>query len=137
MITPEERNRLVSMRMQQAELAIQRVESCLTDDEPEIAANRIYYGMFYAMLALALLHNFESSKHQQMIGWFNKNFVQDREIAYPTLLDTDHKYFDTLRLQGVPVLVLVEAKSGKVLYVSYGKTENLEQELRAEIEKRL
>jgi uncharacterized protein (UPF0332 family) len=75
MITPEERNRLVSMRMQQAELAIQRVESCLTDDEPEIAANRIYYGMFYAMLALALLHNFESSKHQQMIGWFNKNFV--------------------------------------------------------------
>jgi len=65
------------------------------------------------------------------------DFVQDREIAYPTLLDTDHKYFDALRLQGVPVLVLVEAKSGKVLHVSYGKTENLEQELRAEIEKRL
>ncbi len=75
MITPEERNHLISMRMQQAELAIRRVESCLADDEPELAANRIYYGMFYAMLALALSQGFESSKHQQTIGWFNKNFV--------------------------------------------------------------
>lgn len=75
MITPEDRNQLVFIRLQQAELAIQRVESCLSSHEPEIAANRIYYGMFYAMLALALLHGFESSKHQQMAGWFNKNFV--------------------------------------------------------------
>ncbi len=41
----------------------------------EIAANRIYYGMFYALLALGLLKDFETSKHQQMIGWFNKYFV--------------------------------------------------------------
>jgi uncharacterized protein (UPF0332 family) len=40
-----------------------------------MASNRIYYGMFYAMLALGLLRDYKSSKHQQMIGWFNKNFV--------------------------------------------------------------
>ncbi|MDX2135475.1 MAG: TlpA disulfide reductase family protein [Saprospiraceae bacterium] len=65
------------------------------------------------------------------------DFVQDREIAYPTLLDTDRGYFNTLRLQGAPVLVLAEAGSGKVLYVSYGRADNLEVELRTEIEKRL
>lgn len=63
------------MRLQQAELAVQRVESSLADDELEIAANRIYYGMFYAMLALGVLKQFETSKHMQLIGWFNKNFV--------------------------------------------------------------
>ena len=31
--------------------------------------------MFYAMLALGQLRDYKSSKHQQMIGWFNKNFV--------------------------------------------------------------
>ena len=63
------------MRIEQAEQAIQRVEACLANNQPELAANRIYYGMFYAMLALAMLRGFETSKHQQIQGWFNKNFV--------------------------------------------------------------
>lgn len=33
--------------------------------------------MFYALLALSIKHNFESSKHAQIIGWFNKNFVHE------------------------------------------------------------
>ncbi len=40
------------------------------------AVNRIYYGMFYSILALALKFNFETSKHQQLIGWFNKEFIR-------------------------------------------------------------
>jgi uncharacterized protein (UPF0332 family) len=31
--------------------------------------------MFYALSALALKDSFETSKHLQMIGWFNKNYV--------------------------------------------------------------
>ena len=75
MINLEQRNQLVSMRIEQAELAVRRVESCLAEGKFEIAANRIYYGMFYAMLALGLLRGFETSRHQQMQGWFNKHFV--------------------------------------------------------------
>ena len=44
------------------------------------AVNRIYYGMFYCLLALGLKHQFESSKHQQLIGWFNKNFIHTGKI---------------------------------------------------------
>jgi uncharacterized protein (UPF0332 family) len=36
--------------------------------------------MFYSLLALGLKYNFETSKHQQLIGWFNKNFIQKRLI---------------------------------------------------------
>jgi hypothetical protein len=49
------------------------------------ALNRIYYGIFYILSALANKHHFSTSKHTQLIAWFNKNFVRtgkiDREIG--------------------------------------------------------
>jgi len=36
--------------------------------------------MFYSLLALSLKHNFESSKHAQIIEWFNKNFVHEGKV---------------------------------------------------------
>ncbi len=75
MITSEQRNLLISLRLQQAEECIADVELSMANSRYRNAANRIYYGMFYAMLALGLLRQFETSKHQQMIGWFNKNFI--------------------------------------------------------------
>lgn len=41
------------------------------------AVNRIYYGISYILLALGLLYNFETSKQQQIIGWFNKKFIKE------------------------------------------------------------
>ena len=32
--------------------------------------------MFYAVLALGVHANFETSKHGQLIGWFNREFVK-------------------------------------------------------------
>jgi len=40
-----------------------------------VAVNRIYYGMYYAVTALAIRFKFETSKHFQLIGWFNKEFI--------------------------------------------------------------
>jgi len=31
--------------------------------------------MYYALTALALKNRFETSKHGQLIGWFNKEFI--------------------------------------------------------------
>ncbi|MFP4586330.1 MAG: HEPN domain-containing protein, partial [Desulfococcaceae bacterium] len=45
-----------------------------------VAVNRIYYGMFFALSALALKHQFSTSKHGQLIGWFNKNFVKEGKV---------------------------------------------------------
>lgn len=41
--------------------------------------NRIYYGMYYALTALALKNRFETSKHGQLIGWFNKEFIVSKK----------------------------------------------------------
>ena len=35
---------------------------------------------FYMLLALALKHNFKTSKHRQLIGWFNQNFIKPGTI---------------------------------------------------------
>ncbi|MFO8023268.1 MAG: HEPN domain-containing protein [Perlabentimonas sp.] len=40
-----------------------------------MAVNRIYYGMYYAVTALAIKYRFETSKHLQLIVWFNKEFI--------------------------------------------------------------
>ena len=75
MITPEQRGEIVSYRLQQADECILDAMLCLQTNRLALATNRMYYGMFYAMLALGALRQFETSKHMQMIGWFNKNFV--------------------------------------------------------------
>lgn len=104
-MTQEERNHLVSLRMQQAVATISEARQCIEQELLPAATNRIYYGMFYAMLALGLLRGFETSKHQQMIGWFNKQFVHTgifpkqfgrmAKDAFEVRMDSDYKVTQT------------------------------------------
>ena len=94
MITPAQRNQLIELRLAQAEECIVDVEISLANARYRNAANRIYYGMFYAMLALGLVQQFETSKHQQMIGWFNKNFVHT-DIFPKQFIRLINRAFDT------------------------------------------
>ncbi len=71
----EDRNNLISYRLEQAEETIQDVHLLIENERLRSAVNRIYYGMFYSLLALGLAYEFETSKHAQLIGWFNKEFI--------------------------------------------------------------
>ena len=66
---------IIDYRIQQAEETISDVQLLIENNRLRSAINRIYYGMFYSLLALGLANQFETSKHAQLIGWFNKNFV--------------------------------------------------------------
>ncbi len=74
-IENEERNNLIRYRLDEAFESIEDVRLLIEHDRLRSAVNRIYYGMFYSLLALALANSFETSKHGQLIGWFNKNFI--------------------------------------------------------------
>jgi uncharacterized protein (UPF0332 family) len=67
---------LINYRIEQAENTIQEIPLLIENKLYKTAVNRIYYGMFYALLALALKHNFKTAKHRQLIGWFNKQFIK-------------------------------------------------------------
>ena len=75
-IEEQTRDDLVKYRLAQARDTIDVVDLLIKNNKLSSAINRIYYGMFYSLLALALQFNFETSKHQQLIGWFNKEFIR-------------------------------------------------------------
>lgn len=73
---PENQTELVIYRIGQAKNTIAEVEVLIEKNLLNLAINRIYYGMFYMLLALALKKGFKTSKHNQLIGWFNKEYVK-------------------------------------------------------------
>lgn len=68
---------LIKYRLAEAKDTQTDVELLITHDRLRAAVNRIYYGMFYALLALGLKYEYNTSKHAQLIGWFNKSFIHE------------------------------------------------------------
>ncbi len=42
--------------------------------------NRNYYAVFYIVLALAYLDGFQTGKHHQLLGWFNKEYIYKNKV---------------------------------------------------------
>lgn len=80
----ENRKNLIIYRLGQANESIEDVKLLIENNRFRSAVNRIYYGMFYSLLALGIAYEFNTSKHTQLIGWFNKNFIN------AGLLDKDY-----------------------------------------------
>ncbi len=76
-IASSDRENLINYRLKQADETILDVQLLIENNRLRSAVNRIYYGMFYTLLALGLANQFETSKHAQIIGWFNKNFINE------------------------------------------------------------
>ena len=76
-IDHQDRLDLILYRLAEAKDTQADVELLISHNRIRAAINRIYYSMFYSLLALGLKYEFESSKHAQLIGWFNKSFIQD------------------------------------------------------------
>jgi uncharacterized protein (UPF0332 family) len=87
-ISEKDRDTLIRYRIEQAHEAIEEAELSISHNKLKMAVNRIYYGMFYILSALALKYGFKTAKHQGLIGWFNKNFLKDKKIdrKYGTIL---------------------------------------------------
>jgi len=75
-----ERRELIRYRLQEAKDTIEDVKLLIDNGRFRASVNRIYYGMFYSLLALGIAYDYETSKHQQLIGWFNKNFIHEGTI---------------------------------------------------------
>ena len=76
-IENNDRDSLIKYRLKQADETISDVQLLIDNNRLRSAVNRIYYGMFYSLLALGIANRFETSKHAQLIGWFNKTFINE------------------------------------------------------------
>lgn len=79
MINEIDRDALVKYRLTQASETIELAKFLVENNKLVIAVNRIYYGMYYALTALALKNKYETSKHSQLIGWFNKEYIATKK----------------------------------------------------------
>ncbi len=71
---------LIQHRIDQSRGAIEDVKFLLDNKKISLAANRIYYAIFYIISAVAIKNDFSTSKHKQLLGWFNKNFIATKII---------------------------------------------------------
>jgi len=93
-IYPEDKKTLIEYRIKQARETVNEAGIMIRNSCFRAAVNRIYYSMFYLLLALGLRYEFATSKHQQLIGWFNKNFILTGKInrKYGKMLRKAYQY---------------------------------------------
>ena len=81
-IPEEKRHALIQYRIEQAKETAEEANLLIKHNKFRAAINRIYYAMFYMLLALGLKYHFETSKHRQLLGWFNKTFIKNGRANY-------------------------------------------------------
>lgn len=74
---------LVKYSLEKSREAIKEVQILLDNNLLNTAESKLYYSIYYAVSALAYLEGFKTSKHAQLRGWFNKNYIHERKIFSP------------------------------------------------------
>jgi len=75
-LTKEEKQILVKYRLERANESIKAAQLMFENKLFIPAINRIYYSMFYSVQALLILNEKTFSKHGQVKGYFNKEFIK-------------------------------------------------------------
>ena len=95
----KEKLELIKYRLQEAEESIREAEVLLKEGMSMRAViNRLYYAMFYAVLALLQEKEMGTSKHAGAISLFDREFVKNK-IFDDDLSKTLHRAFE-LRQKG-------------------------------------
>ena len=75
-MTKEEKVILIKYRLERADESLEAARLMFENNLYIPAMNRIYYSMFYAVQALLILKESSFSKHGQVKGFFNKEFIK-------------------------------------------------------------
>ena len=72
----EEKQSLIKYRLERANESLKAAQLLFDNKLLIPAMNRIYYSMFYSVQALLVLDEKAFSKHGQVKGYFNKEFIK-------------------------------------------------------------
>jgi len=76
----DEKRIFIEKYLGKAESALDDAEFNMKHNRYSTTSNRIYYSIFYSVIALGYTENFITSKHKQLMGWFNKKFIFEEKI---------------------------------------------------------
>jgi uncharacterized protein (UPF0332 family) len=77
---------LVKNSLHKSEQALKSSELNLANNLLTEAQNRAYYAVFYVVLALGYFDDFATSKHHQLMGWFNKKYIYEQKTFDPSII---------------------------------------------------
>jgi uncharacterized protein len=108
----EKRGELAKYRIKQAEESLEEARYLLSGNQsPRSVINRLYYAMFYAVLALLVYEPYSSSKHSGVLSYFNRRFIKEgifekelgRHIneAFELRQQEDYREYTTLSIDQV------------------------------------
>ena len=89
---------LIEYRLERANESIKAAELMFDNGFYFSAMNRIYFPMFYSIHALVILNEMSFSKHGQVKGYFNKEFInggifpKDVGMLFNTVFEYRHKF---------------------------------------------
>ena len=85
----EESHKVIQIKnsLDKSKQALSDAEYNYKDGRYATVLNRIYYSIFYSVLALAHKEGFSTSSHSQLMGWFNKKFIYEEKVFEPKLND--------------------------------------------------
>ena len=75
MLTDEEREALVKYRIEKAYGTVVEAHDSADDNHWTLAANRLYYAVYYASKALLIQNGIVAKSHEGVIGMIGQNFV--------------------------------------------------------------
>ena len=77
MIEGDKKKALALYRLQQAKESLEEARYLFNGGKSlRSVVNRLYYGMFYSVLALLIYEPYASSKHSGVLSYFGKRFVK-------------------------------------------------------------
>ena len=75
-----EQGALIDNYIKKSQATIDKVKFLIENNELSLAMNRIYYGIYYMLSALAIKNQLKTTKHTHLIGWFNKIFIKENIV---------------------------------------------------------
>ena len=71
---------VINRAIQKSTRALKDAQNDFDDESLDSAINRLYYAIFYIVVALGYKHDFITSKHATLMGWFNKKFIHEDKV---------------------------------------------------------
>ncbi|MFH0702891.1 MAG: HEPN domain-containing protein [bacterium] len=106
-----DRKILIRHSLDKAEQALLSAKMNIDNDWLSDAQNRLYYAIFYCVLALGYLEGFITGKHGQLRGWFNKKFIYEDKIFDKSLLVIYNRLYKNRMLFDYTVYEIPEKSS--------------------------
>jgi len=87
----------IKYSLEKARETLKEIEVLLTNNLLNNAQSRLYYSIYYAVSALAYMEGHKTSKHVPLMGWFNKEFIHERQVFNPELFELYKNAYENRR----------------------------------------